>query len=90
MTVLVDSDILKRLKVLDLRHGCMTDEGAMLLVTCPDLRNLEQLDLSRNALDDAGIAALQGTKVAVEIDHQHEPTGDDEERPQYLYAGDYE
>ena len=86
---IVESGILKRLKVLDLRHGCVTNEGARLLAACPDLRNLERLDLSRNALTDAGIAALRGTKVPAELARQHDPTGEDE-HPEYLYEGDYE
>ena len=86
---IVESGILKRLKVLDLRHGCMTDKGAELLAACPDLRNLEQLDLSRNALKDIGIAALRATKIPVNLDHQHnyDPNDNDTE---YLGAGDYE
>jgi uncharacterized protein (TIGR02996 family) len=88
---IVESGILKRLKVLDLRHGCMTDKGAELLAACPDLRNLGQLDLSRNALTDAGIAALRATKAPVELGYQHAAGGEeDDERPEYLYAGDYE
>jgi hypothetical protein len=86
---IVESGILKRLKVLDLRHGCMTDEGAGLLAACQDLRKLEQLDLSRNALTDAGMALLRATKVPVELAHQHAPTGEDD-NPHYLYEGDYE
>src|SRR5207248_5592445 len=42
----VNSGALKRLKVLDLRHGCVTDEGAKMLAGCPDAKNLELLDLS--------------------------------------------
>src|SRR5581483_8116071 len=36
---IVQSGILKRLKLLDLRHGCVSDEGARILAGCPDLRN---------------------------------------------------
>jgi uncharacterized protein (TIGR02996 family) len=90
-TEVVESGILKRLKVLDLRHGCVTDEGARLLAGCPDLRHLERLDLSRNALTEAGMDALRATKVPVDLDHQHGPAGQDEdEETHYLYSGDYE
>jgi uncharacterized protein (TIGR02996 family) len=85
---IVESGILRRLKVLDLRHGCMTDKGAELLAACPDLRNLERLDLSRNALTAAGIAALRATKIPLDVDHQH--TCDPDEYQEYLSAGDYE
>src|SRR5205807_17255 len=47
---IVESGILKRLKVLDLQGGCITDDGAKLLAGCPDLKNLEFLNLRRNAL----------------------------------------
>ena len=90
----VESGILKRLKVLDLRHGCMTDEGARRLAGCPDLRNLERLDLSRNALTEAGMEALRATTVPVELDYQHdsgdEEDEDDEDEEEYLFSGDYE
>ena len=90
---IVDSGILKRLKMLDLRHGCMTNKGAALLAGCPDLRNLEHLDLSRNALTKTGIDALKATMVPVELARQHKFTSaqDDEDGDlQYLGAGDYE
>jgi hypothetical protein len=32
---LLDSGALARLSWLDLRHGCVTDEGARLLAECP-------------------------------------------------------
>ena len=47
---IIASGILKRLKWLDLRHGSVTDEGARLFAACADARNLERLDLSRNAV----------------------------------------
>ena len=51
---IVESGILKRLKVLDLRHGRITDEGARTLAACPDLARLERLDLSHNELTPEG------------------------------------
>jgi hypothetical protein len=59
----VGSGILKRLTWLDLRHGCVTDDGARAFAACPDARNLEQLDLSRNAVTPAGLAALRAAGV---------------------------
>jgi hypothetical protein len=84
-TEIVKSGVLKRLKVLDLRHGCVTDEGARTLAACPDLRNLELLDLSRNALSDEGIDALSAVGIRVLSDFQH-----DEDDREYLFEGDYE
>jgi uncharacterized protein (TIGR02996 family) len=82
---LVDSGILRRLKVLDIGYGNMTDEGARLLVGCPDLKHLEVLDVSRNALTARGIAALRATGIQVVADAQHAPDEED-----YLYEVDFE
>ena len=88
---IVDSGILKRLKVLDLQSGCITDDGAELLANCPDLKNLEYLNLKSNAMTAVGTAALEKTKVKVNVTGQHnhrQPFGD--ELPEYLYEGDIE
>jgi uncharacterized protein (TIGR02996 family) len=88
---IVDSGVLKRLKVLDLRHGCITDKGVRLLAGCPDLRNLERLDLSHNAIDDEGINAIRATGVPAEFGFQHEPLDpEDFESAMYLFQGDIE
>jgi uncharacterized protein (TIGR02996 family) len=88
---IVDSGILKRLKVLDLRHGSVTAKGARLLAACPDLRNLEWLDLSRNAIEDEGIAAIRATKVPADFGLQHEPLDrEDFDSALYLFQGDIE
>jgi hypothetical protein len=68
----VASGILKRLKVLDLRHGYITDVGARLLAECPDSRNLEVLDLINNRLTAQGITALQAAGVHVRAERQQE------------------
>ena len=91
---IVQSGILKRLKVLDLQGGCITDEGAGTLAACPDLKNLEFLNLSRNAMTAAGEAALKKTGVRVDASAQHnEAPGEDGETgdtPEYLFEGDIE
>src|SRR5262245_59888902 len=46
----IASGILKRLRALDLRYGHVTDAGARLLAACPDIRNLQSLDLIGNRL----------------------------------------
>lgn len=84
---IVKSGILRRLKVLDLRHGCISDAGAHLLASCPDVKNLEHLDISRNQLTNAGIRELRALIPSVQVEYQHGP--DDDER-RYLYEGDYE
>ncbi len=90
---IVESGILKRLKVLDLQGGCMTDEGAKLLAGCPDLNNLDFLNLSRNALTKAGEQAITATGVKTDVSSQHgEAPGalGDGELPEYLFEGDIE
>jgi hypothetical protein len=67
---LVTSGALKRLKVLDLRHGRISDAGARQLAACPDAKNLEVLDLVNNRLTNAGIAALQVAGVRVRAEQQ--------------------
>ena len=61
---IVRSGAVKRLKTLDLMHGRISDRGAEILAGCPDLRNLELLDVSYNSLTKAGIATLRKAGVA--------------------------
>ena len=68
----VASGVLKRLRILDLSNGCVTDRGAAILAACPDLKNLSFLNLTRNALSEGGIAALKATGVNVETGQQHD------------------
>jgi uncharacterized protein (TIGR02996 family) len=88
----VQSGVLKRLKVLDLQGGCITDEGARLLAGCPDLKHLDYLNLSRNALTKAGQEAIQATGVKADVSSQHGEAGELEggEIPEYLFEGDIE
>jgi hypothetical protein len=82
---IVEAGILKRLSVLDLRHGCITDAGARVLAACPDIRRLERLSLARNELTEEGMALIRGLPIETECDGQHEPGG-----LEYLYSGDME
>jgi hypothetical protein len=82
---LVASGILKRLEVLDLQHGTITDAGARTLAACPDLRHLDRLLIADNNLSGAGVAALRGTSIRVEAGAQHDI--DDEN---WRYEGDME
>ena len=70
------------------RHGCITDEGARILAACPDLKNLQHLDLCRNGLTAAGIAALSATGVALRAEYQQTEAELADE--QYLREGDSE
>jgi uncharacterized protein (TIGR02996 family) len=83
----IKSGILKRLKMLDLRHGRVTDEGAQLLADCPEARHLDSLDLIGNRLTVTGIEALQSAGIRVRTDRQQHAPYDEED---YLYYGDSE
>src|SRR5262249_37221287 len=83
--LLTASGLLDRLRVLDLRHGCVTDEGARMLAEHPGTRNLELLDLTRNQLTGEGVARVQAIGTVVRCDAQH-PVGSAE----YLTEGDFE
>jgi uncharacterized protein (TIGR02996 family) len=90
---IVESGILKCLKVLDLQGGCITDEGARLLADCPDLKHLDYLNLSRNALTKAGEQAIAATGVKSTVSSQHGQTSGEfggGEIPEYLFEGDIE
>jgi hypothetical protein len=88
----VSSGILKRLRVLDLYGGCMSDDGARALAACPDFRKLEFVNLRKNALTDAGVRAVKATKVNADLREQHTATSVEYggEVPKYLYDGDFE
>ena len=83
---IVRSGVLKRLKVLDLRHGCVTDAGARVLAECPDTARLQHLDLSRNAVSAAGLDALRRAGVPAVANGRL--TGPELEEGQYLLEGD--
>jgi hypothetical protein len=86
------SGILKRLKMLDLRHGRISDAGARVLAGCSDLRRLEYLDLDLNELSPDGIALVKSLGIAARVDHQHtkQELDPDSEQPQYLCEGEFE
>ena len=85
--LLVNSGLIHRLKSLDLRHGCVSDEGAFTLYKALDgtPHALEVLKLGDNALTGDGVAALRRLKLTLDAPDQHGP-GDDH----YLTQGDFE
>ena len=89
---IVKSGMLKRLKVLDLQAGCISDQGAEALANCPDVSNLDRLNLDINALTEAGIGML--TKVCKELStlqqHDSKPPFEEGEPPEFFYMGDME
>jgi len=87
---LIATGLLGRLEVLDLRHGCVTDEGAIALARAGRSR-LEGLDLQRNRLSERGIAALTALGLpTLRVEHQQEPGASGEYDDGYLYDGDWE
>jgi uncharacterized protein (TIGR02996 family) len=82
---IVESDVLQRLKHLDLSRGCITDEGAQTLAACSDLANLDVLDLSCNALSKRGIGLLRGKVKELHATEQHDADDDG-----YLFEGEME
>jgi uncharacterized protein (TIGR02996 family) len=85
---IVRSGILKRLKVLDLWGGRVSDAGARALAGCPDLRHLERLRIDHNQLTAAGLAALRASGVPVESKYQYNEDGIRDH--EYLFEGDCE
>ena len=84
---IIQSGLLRRLKVLDLRHGAVTDEGARALAASPDVKHLDRLDLAWNRIGPAGQAALRKTGVNVHLIRQH---GADAEQWNLFGDGDIE
>jgi uncharacterized protein (TIGR02996 family) len=84
---IVASGVLKRLRMLDLRHGHVTDEGARLLANSSQSKNLELLDLTNNRLSKKGIAALRSADVHFRADRQQAGPFEDDA---VLYFGDSE
>ena len=85
--LLVNSGLIHRLTSLDLRHGCVSDEGAFTLFKALDgtPHALDVLKLGDNAFTEDGVAALRRLKLTLDAPDQHAP-GDDH----YLMQGDFE
>jgi uncharacterized protein (TIGR02996 family) len=87
---LVTNGWIERLETLDLRHGCITNEGARLLAACPALRDLTLLDLDRNQLTAAGRATLEATGVMLRAENQQTPREVANRYANYLTEGEFE
>jgi uncharacterized protein (TIGR02996 family) len=85
--VLIRSGLLQRLEVLDLSYGNVTDTGAAALVAALTDRShrLRVLNLSENALTEAGIATLRTLGFDLHVGQQHDP-----DSREYLYNGNME
>ncbi len=95
--VLAQSNVWQTLRTLDLSVGCITDDGACGLVRArgpdgkPALSRLTTLDLSRNAMTPAGVAAIRAVMPSANLADQHDdlPTSDPNAPPNYLIEGDW-
>ena len=88
MPALVESGLLRRLRVLDLWNSRVSDEGARILAACPDLRRLERLRLDQNQLTNQGIDLLKAAGVNLEAHSQYDP--EQIEHGEHLWQGDME
>lgn len=87
---LVESGLINRLSVLDLRYGSMSDEGAKALAAA-DLPDQLEIILDNNYLSKDGVAALSGTKARVCAENQYKGTpGEGDDYMEFLYMGDME
>jgi uncharacterized protein (TIGR02996 family) len=89
---IVSSGLLKRLTVLDLTGGCVTDEGARRLAASADVKSLNRLALDTNALTKTGIDALKKAKINVSAREQHNEVPPFEEgmMPEFFFYADIE
>lgn len=73
----IESDIIKNLKVLDFSNGTLSDKGAQVILDNIDkLSHLELLDLHYNFLSDACIEKLKQLPIMINLEDQME--NDDE------------
>ena len=81
--LLIDSGLLKRLRLLDLSDGTITDAGAQMFAYSPDAKRLELLRLSRNRLTEVGRRLLELAGISADASDQF---SDDFNEPQsHLY-----
>jgi uncharacterized protein (TIGR02996 family) len=84
---IVESGLINQLVLLNLHYGCITDEGAELLLKA-DLSGLQILDLGGNYLSAKMVKALKATGVNLQSSEMFTGVPDDER--QHLYYGDME
>lgn len=72
--------ILKKIKVLDLSLGTLTDKGGKALINCPELSGLEKLDLHYHYLSDEMIDQFRQLGINVDIDDKQDADEDDDYR----------
>lgn len=81
---LVRSPLLGGLQVLDLSLGTLSDEGAAMLLECPEIQDLEILNVSESYLSGAMIDQLRSLGIQVIADGQRmEEEEDEDEEDRY-------
>lgn len=79
--LVLNSDIVSNLKVLDFSNGNLSNKGAQLIIDNVDkLRNLELLDLHYHFITDDFVRKLKGLPININLDEQME---NDEEYGNY-------
>jgi len=73
------SPIVKRLKVLDLSMGTLTDKGAEALLACPHLKQLQHLDLHHHYLSNSMMKKVRSMGIDVNVEEQETAEEDDGE-----------
>lgn len=70
---LATAENVRRLRHLDLSHGTLTNEGARILSSAiGNLGLLESLDISYNAIDEAGLEELANLGLRIDARGQHQ------------------
>lgn len=82
------SSLIKQIKVLDLSMGTLTDEGAERLLSCPQIKSLEYLDLHHHYLTDGMMTRLRGLGIEINLEEQLEGELDGDEIWRFIAVGE--
>lgn len=74
--------VLKKIRVLDLSLGNLSDEGAQSLLASPDVATLEKLDIHHHFVSDGVVAQLKALRIEVDANEHMKPWDFD---PNYRY-----
>lgn len=76
---IVQSSIIDRIKVLDLKLGTLGDEGAEALLNCPAVNHLDILNVADNFLSDEMVERLKQLDIEVIVDDQKDEEDEEDE-----------
>jgi hypothetical protein len=83
-TVVANSTILVRIKVLDLSLGNLGDVGAAALLASPFINQLKKLDLHHHYMSEALVKDLAKLSIEVDVSDEQEADKDDDEEYRYI------